>query len=188
MKFAFIVYDGITLLDFSGVYDPITRIKTMDFDRTFEYDVCSNKSPIKTFEGLEIKPTKINAPLDEYDYVFLPGGNGIAELLKNQLFLSWIRNVSPNTIMTSVCGGSIILGAAGFLKNKEATTNPALMQYLKKFTEKVSDSRIVDDGNIITAGGVTSSIDLGLYLCEKIAGSEARMKIQKQMDYPLNKS
>jgi cyclohexyl-isocyanide hydratase len=85
--------------------------------------------------------------------------------------------------MISVCGGSLVLGAAGYLKEKNATTHPALMQYLSNFTEKVCENRIVDDGNVITARGVTSSIDLGLYICEKIAGLDVREKIQKQMDY-----
>lgn len=82
-----------------------------------------------------------------------------------------------------MCGGSIILGLAGLIKDKKATTHPLLMENLKKFTAKATDKRIVEDGNIITARGVTSSIDLGLFLCEKIAGKEIRIKIQKQMDY-----
>lgn len=76
-----------------------------------------------------------------------------------------------------------MLGAAGLLKGKRATTHPMLMNFLNKYTDNVSDMRVVEDGNIITARGVTAAIDLGLYLCEKIAGIEVRTKIQKQMDY-----
>lgn len=183
MKFAFVVYDDLTLLDFSGIYDPITRLKSMGFIKTLEYDVCALKDIIHSSEGLEIRPNKISNDLSGYDYVFLPGGNGIIPLLNDSDFLTWIRSISSNTIITAVCGGALLLGAAGLLKGKRATTHPILMNYLNKYTDNVSDMRIVEDGNLITARGVTASIDLGLYLCEKIAGIEVRKKIQRQMDY-----
>jgi cyclohexyl-isocyanide hydratase len=183
MRFAFVVYDDLTLLDFSGVYDPITRLKSMGFIQDLEYDVCAFKETVRSFEGLEIRPNRVNNNLIEYDYVFLPGGNGIIPLLNDNEFLSWIRNVSSNTTMTAVCGGTLLLGAAGFLNGKRATTHPMLMDFLNKYTDNVSDLRVVEDGNIITARGVTAAIDLGLYLCEKIAGIEVRKKIEKQMDY-----
>lgn len=183
MKIAFIVYDDLTLLDFAGAYDPITRLKTMGFKNDLEYDVCALKEKVKAFEGIEIIPDKINNDLTVYDYIFIPGGNGIMKLISDSGFLQWIRNISENAVMTSVCGGSLILGMAGFLKGKKATTHPSLMMYMDKFTDKKSDSRIVEDKNVITARGVTSAIDLGLYICEKIAGTDIREKIQKQMDY-----
>lgn len=183
MKIAFIIYDEVTLLDFAGVYDPVTRLKSMGFIQELDCDVCAVKSKIKTFEGVELIPDHVLNDLSEYDYVFVPGGNGISKLIGDSGFMFWLKSVSGKAILLSVCGGSLAWGAAGYLNEKNATTHPALMQYLKKLTDKVSDHRIVEDGNVITARGVTSSIDLGLYICEKIAGSEVREKIQKQMDY-----
>jgi cyclohexyl-isocyanide hydratase len=183
MKFAFIIYDDMTLLDFSGVYDPITRLKNMGFIENFEYDVCALKSQVKTFEGLEIIPNQINNDLSGYDYIFIPGGNGVINLMKDPEFLAWFKNGCKNAVIAAVCGGSLVLGALGLLKDKKATTHPMLKQYLARFTENIPDSRIVTEGNIITARGVTSAIDLGLYLCEKIAGTEVKNTIQKQMDY-----
>lgn len=183
MNIAFIVYDDLTLLDFAGAFDPVTRLKSMGFISDLEYDVCAIEDKIRAFEGIEIIPDKVGNDLSEYDYVFVPGGSGVMKLISDSRFLSWIHTVSAKTMMVSVCGGSLVLGVAGFLKGKKATTHSSLMMYLKKFTEHVSDSRIVEDGKVITARGVTSAIDLGLYLCEKIAGVEAREKIQKQMDY-----
>lgn len=185
MKFAFIIYDGMTLLDFAGTYDPITRLKSMGFVDDFTYDVCATQNTVRTFEGLVIKADKVNYALNTYDYIFIPGGNSIAGLLKDTVFLDWIRNISTNTIITAVCGGTLLLGAAGFLKDKEATTHPGLMQYLKNYTTKATQARVVDAGNVITAGGVTAAIDLGLYLCQKITTTEVRQKIQKQMDYQI---
>lgn len=75
------------------------------------------------------------------------------------------------------------MGKAGFLRNINATTHPFSFQLLSKYCKRVLNERIVDEGEIITARGVTSSIDLGLYLCEKISGKEIKEKIKNQMDY-----
>ena len=183
MKFAFIVYDGLTLLDFAGVYDPVTRLKTMGFMETFEYSVCAMKPTVRTIEGLQISVEQVEGRLGGYDYIFIPGGNGVSALLGDMAFMRWIKSAASHTVMTAVCGGTLVLGAAGYLKEKRATTHPSLMQYLARFTERSCEDRIVDEGSVITARGVTSAIDLGLYLCEKIAGKEVRKKIQTQMDY-----
>lgn len=183
MKIAFIVYDGLTLLDFAGFYDPVTRLRTMGFVPDMEYAVCAQKDEIRSFEGAVLTPDAAGGDLYAYDYIFIPGGNGIQALLGDASFLDWIRSVSPVAVKTAVCGGVLALGAAGFLKGRKATTHPNHMQFIKRFTEEVSAERVVDDGDIITAGGVTSAIDLGLYVCERIAGKEARERIQTQMDY-----
>ena len=106
----------------------------------------------------------------------------MAALFGDKAFMGWIKSVSQSATLTAVCGGTLVLGTAGFLSGKRATTHPALMPYLIRLTQFPLDERIVDEGNVITARGVTSAIDLGLYLCEKIAGKEAREKIQQQMD------
>jgi cyclohexyl-isocyanide hydratase len=126
---------------------------------------------------------RVDNNLAEYDYVILPGGEGIRDLMQDKAFLQWIAGISESTIAVAVCGGSLLLGAAGMLRKKRATTHPQLMSVLEHFAQNVVPDRIVDEGTIITAGGVTASIDLGLYLCEKIAGHETQKKIQKQMDY-----
>lgn len=184
MKFALIVYDDVTLLDFCGVYDPVSRLKTMGFLPEMEYRVCAMNSPVRSFEGLEILPDQIGGSLSEYDYVFIPGGNGVAKLLGDKAFMEWVHSASPQAVLTAVCGGVLVLGALGSLAGKPATTHPNHMPYLERMAGSVSKARVVDAGNVITAGGVTSAIDLGLYLCQRIAGVEAAEKIRTQMDYP----
>ncbi len=184
MKFALIVYDDVTLLDFCGVYDPISRLKTMGFMPKMEYHVCAMNSPVRSFEGLEILPDQIGCSLGEYDYIFIPGGNGVAKLLGDKTFMEWVRSASPQAVLTAVCGGVLVLGAAGALAGKPATTHPNHMPYLERMAGSVSKARVVDAGNVITAGGVTSAIDLGLYLCRRLAGIETAEKIRVQMDYP----
>ena len=183
MKIAFVIYDNMTLLDFAGAYDPLTRLKTMGFVKDLSYDVCARKEEIRSSEGIRLIPDRVNNDLTVYDYVIIPGGDGIRDLMKDAEFLRWIPVASDTTVVAAVCGGSLLLGAAGLLKDRKATTHPALMDFLKHFAGEVSSDRIVDEGRIITAGGVTAAIDLGLFLCEKIAGPGVREEIAKQMDY-----
>lgn len=183
MKIAFIVYDNLTLLDFAGAYDPLTRLKTMGFVPDLSWDVCARSDRIRSSEGAVLVPDKISCDLSAYDYVIVPGGDGIKDLMKDPEFLKWISVVSGTTTVAAVCGGSLLLGAAGMLKGKRATTHPQLARFLKNFAAEVVSDRIADEGNIVTAGGVTASIDLGLWLCERVAGPGAREKIQAQMDY-----
>jgi cyclohexyl-isocyanide hydratase len=183
MKIAFVIYDGLTLLDFAGFCDPLTRLATMNFLDDLRWDVCAPKEKVRSTEGVVLVPGRVNNNLAEYDYVIIPGGDGIKDLMQDKEFLRWISVASDTTTMVAVCGGALLLGAAGMLRTKKATTHLNLMGVLQRFACEVSTDRIVDEGNIITAGGVTSSIDLGLYLCEKIAGKDVREKIQHQMDY-----
>lgn len=183
MKFAFVIYDGLTTLDFVGVFDPLTRLKTMGLIEELEYDVCALNSPVLSFEKLELIPNKVGGSLDGYDYIIIPGGNGIADLVRNDEFLNWLRTASREATMAAVCGGVIVLGVLGLLAGKKATTHPAMAGYLNSFTQYAVEDRIVDEGKIITARGVTAAIDLGLYICEKIAGKGPREQIQNQMDY-----
>lgn len=183
MKIAFVVYDGMTLLDFAGAYDALTRLKSMGFMPDMDYDICARTGTVQSAEGARLTADQISPDLSAYDYVVIPGGDGVTDLMKDQSFLRWISVASERTTVAALCGGSLLLGAAGLLEGKRATTHPQLAGILNHFSGSVLPDRIVDEGNIITAGGVTASIDLGLFLCERIAGQETREKIAAQMDY-----
>lgn len=184
MKIAFVIYDGMTTLDFVGVYDPLVRLKTMGFLPGLKWEVAATTEEIKDINGLRMHPTKVGGSLSNYDAVIIPGGFGAFELIKDIDFIDWIRTAERAKLKVSVCTGSLLLGAAGFLKGKKATTHPSAFDELGKYCRSVEKKRIVDEGDVITARGVTSSIDLGLYLCEKFASKEARRQIKRQMDYP----
>jgi imidazoleglycerol-phosphate dehydratase len=173
----------MTSLDFIGVYDAVTRLKTMGFMPDLEWDVCALHPEVTDGSGLQIKATRCSESLSGYDMVILPGGYSTRELVKNNAFIAWLQTTAPAALKISVCTGSLLWGAAGFLKGKRATTHPNAFDELKNYTDRILPDRIVDEGDLITAGGVTSSIDLGLYLCEKLAGPETAEKIRRQMDY-----
>lgn len=184
VKVAFLIYDGMTALDFVGVYDPLTRLKTMGFVSDLRWEICGLSKEVRDNTGLRFIPTKVGGSLQDYDMV--PGGFGSRKLIENTEFIEWLRTAKACQWKVSVCTGALLLGAAGFLKGKVATTHPNALAELQRFCASVVNQRIVDGGEVITAGGVTSSIDLGLYLCEKLAGREVRERIRQQMDYHLS--
>ena len=87
-------------------------------------------------------------------------------------------------LKASVCTGALLLGAAGFLAGKSATTHPSALRELEPYCGEVRTDRVVDAGGVVTAGGVTAGIDLGLHLVRRLAGTEACRRIARQMDYP----
>lgn len=184
MRVGFIIYDRMTALDFVGVYDALTRLRTMGFMADFEWDVCAPTAEVIDGSGLKIAASRVGGTLAEYDWVIVPGGFGSRRLVSDAAFIAWLRTAEGCRLKASVCTGSVLLGAAGFLKGKRATTHPTAFAELGPYCERVVDERIVDEGDVITARGVTSAIDLGLYLCEKVAGREVREQIAAQMDYP----
>ena len=183
MKAAFIIYDVMTAMDFIGVYDALIRLKTMNVMPDFEWEICARTAEVVDGCGLRLTPTMTPATLEGFDLFIVPGGYGSRTLAYDEGFIGWLRTAESCKLKASVCTGSILLGAARFLEGKRATTHPSAFEELRPFCACVVDERVVDEGEIITARGVTSSIDLGLYLCEKLAGREARERIARQMDY-----
>lgn len=171
------------MLDLAGVYEPVTRLKHAGYLPDLAWDFCAIGQQAVDHDGLKIIPNKIKNDLSEYDAIIVPGGKGTRELMYDETFIKWIQSASKIPWKISVCTGSLILGAAGFLKGKKATTHFDAYELLKPFCKEVLHDRIVEDGDCITAGAVTSSIDLGLYLCRKWAGGEADIMIRYKMDY-----
>ena len=183
MKIAYIIFNGITWLDLVGVYEPVTKLRSGKYVPELDWDICSFTETAEDLFGLCVKPTKIREPLTAYDAIIVPGGIGTRNLQFDAAFLDWIKTAEPSQYKISICTGSLILGAAGFLKGKKATTNFQEYDALKPYCREVVKDRIVNDSNTITAGAVTASIDLGLYLCKLWASPEAAEDIRRRIDY-----
>lgn len=187
MKAALIVFDRMTYLDFVGFYDPVTRLKSMNILPDFEWRICSNRKQVADDRGptgMTMIAESVLEPLDRYDLLFVPGGMGTRTLQHDREFIAWLQSAAPVKRKISVCTGSLLLGAAGFLRGKRATTHPSALKELEPYCNKVLTDRIVDEGDVITGGGVSAAIDLGLHVVEQLAGAEARARIAKQMCYP----
>jgi len=183
MKIAYILFDGITLLDFIGVYDPIKNIKTKKYMDDLVWDLCATTKSIKDSFGLEMIVDKVKPDLSDYDMIIVPGGYGTRKLQYDTTFIDWLKTAAGVPYIIAICTGSLLIGAAGFLKGKLATTNFNEYDSLRKYCDKVLEDRIVDDQNTITTGAVASSLDLGLYICKKLLGEEKAEDIRKGMDY-----
>ena len=187
MKAALIVFERMTYLDFVGFYDPLTRLKSLDLVPDFEWRICSNRKQVaddRRVPGMTMLAESVLEPLDGYDLVFVPGGMGTRALQHDREFIDWLKTAAPVKLKISVCTGALLLGAAGFLRGKKATTHPSALKELEPYCEKVVTDRIVDEGNVVTGSGVSTSIDLGLHMVERIAGPEARDRAARQMCYP----
>lgn len=183
MKIAFVVYPDMTGLDFVGVYDPLTRLKTMGFMPDITWELCAFSDDVRDNTGLRFTPDKVGHSLGYYDMVVVPGGFGSRKLAKDAAFLDWLRTAARCPLKVSACTGALLWGAAGFLADKPATTHPGAYDDLRDYCQEVRHDRVVDAGDVITSRGVTAAIDIGLYLCEKLAGREVREEIRRQMDY-----
>ena len=184
MRAALVVFDRMTALDFFGFYDPVTRLKSMNIIPEFEWQVCATKHQVLDDRGAGIVADSVSEPLTDYDLLFIPGGFGTRALQHDKKFIEWLSSATSVELKTSVCTGALLLGATGFLRGKQATTHPSAFDELAPYCASVIDQRVVDEGNVITAGGVSASIDLGLHVVERLAGPAARARVAKQMDYP----
>ena len=184
MKAAFIIFNQMTALDLIGAYDPLTRLKSMKILPDFQWDFCSLTEEVSDDKGLRFFPDSVGRPLGDYDLIFVPGGYGTRSLQFDKTFIDWLKTASPVTLKVSVCTGALLMGAAGFLTGKRATTHPTAFEELQTYCKTVVDQRVVDEGEVITGRGVSASIDLGLHLVMRLAGISARNSIAKQMDYP----
>lgn len=184
MRIAFVIFDGMTFLDFIGFYDVIYRLNLFEETNGTTWDICGLSEEISDKLGLTIKVNRIKPDLSEYDLLFVPGGMETRQLRYDEEFITWLKQADKVKYKVSVCTGSLLLGAAGFLKNKTATTHPNAYDLLEPYCKEVVRTRIVKDGNLITAGGVSRAIDLALYIIKLFVNQEAVDMIKKQIDYP----
>lgn len=185
MKIGFILYPGFTLLDFAGVYDPLTRLKQLSYLPELSWDLCCQTETLTDGEGLQITGTAVNQSLQDYQLIVVPGARNefFEPLLTDDSFLQWLQTAKNVPLIASVCTGSLLLGAAGLLIGHTATTHPEELEQLKSYCRQVSTERVVHSKHVITAGGVTAGIDLGLALCQRLVSEQARNEIAKLMDY-----
>ncbi|WP_339259970.1 DJ-1/PfpI family protein [Paenibacillus sp. FSL R5-0713] len=184
MKIAFVLFDGLTFLDFAGFYDVINRLNFFEQTKGTTWETCAITDQVTDESGLTMKVDRVKPDLSEYDLVFVPGGMGTRKLRYDEAFVGWLKQAESVPLKVSVCTGSLLLGAAGFLSGKRATTHPYTYDLLQPYVAEVIQSRIVRDGNVITAGGVATSIDLGIYVVGLLAGQEAAANVKLQIDYP----
>lgn len=184
MRAAFVLFNGLTALDFVGLYDPLTRLLSMQIRSDFRWDLCGLSEEVTDDRGLRLRIDSVGLPLSGYDLLLVPGGFVTRQLQSDSAFLEWLRTGESVPLKASVCTGALLLGGAGFLAGHRATTHPSAFTELSKYCEVDMSSRVVDSGPIVTARGVTAGIDQGLHLVSRLAGRPEAIRVAAQMDYP----
>ncbi len=180
MQIAIPLYDRFTALDAVGPYEVLSRLP--DSELTF---VGYDAGPVRTDnERLAMHVDAVFEDIPEPDVIVVPGGWGTRALLDDERILSWIRHAHERSQWTtSVCTGSLLLGAAGVLDGLDATSHWLELDALAGFGASPTGRRVVQQGKVITAAGVSSGIDMGLTLAAKIAGDEFAKTIQLLIEY-----
>lgn len=181
MQIAIVLYPSFTALDFIGPYEVLRALP--DAEVRF---VWHEPGPITADSGvLLVGATHSFDETPAPDVVLVPGGPGTVTTARDEKVLDWLRRVHPGATWTaSVCSGSVVLAAAGLLDGKRATSHWSTLSALKAFgVTPVGDQRIVHEGDVITAAGVSAGIDLGMWLAGQIGGEAKAKAIQLMIEY-----
>jgi putative intracellular protease/amidase len=180
MDIAIPIFDRFTALDAIGPYEVLSRLP--DARVTF---IAKETGPYKTDNGmLSIVAEARLDDLPHPDVVMVPGGTGTRPLMHDEPILDWIRTAhETSTYTTSVCTGSLLLGAAGVLDGLDATTHWLELETLGELGARSTGKRVVEQGKVITAAGVSSGIDMALLLASRIAGDQFAQGIQLLIEY-----
>lgn len=174
----FALYPGVTHLDFTGPHQFLVRTPGA------RVTVASMGGRDIEAEGLTFGALADLTKVDRCDVLCVPGGLGATDAMLDEAFMAEIRRLGAGArYLTSVCTGSLILGAAGFLQGKRAACHWAWRELLVPFGAIVSQERVARDGNIITGGGVTAGIDFALVLLAELAGEDYAKGVQLGLEY-----
>ncbi|MBK8257119.1 MAG: DUF952 domain-containing protein [Polyangiaceae bacterium] len=184
-RFVFVAFENMTLLDLVGALDPVGRIASMGFDPSAKVEVVgATDHCVWSCEGATLTVDRVRPDLTEADVVIVPGGLGTRTLVKDEEVVSWLGSFPHNRLIASVCTGSMLLGAAGRLKGKRATTHHSAMSELANYGAVAVNERVVDEGQLVTAGGVSCALDLGMHIVRRFEGQATAEKIAAQMQLP----
>jgi cyclohexyl-isocyanide hydratase len=140
--------------------------------------------PIEADSGLRMLPYATLRDCPPLDIICVPGGPGVNALMEDEEVLAWLRERAADArYVSSVCSGSLVLGAAGLLRGKRATSHWGARDLLTAFGAMPAEGRVVRDGNLFTGGGVTAGIDFALTMVAEVAGSDVAKGIQLQIEY-----
>jgi cyclohexyl-isocyanide hydratase len=178
LEIGMLLYPGLTLLDLIGPHTVFSWFANIHL-------VWKTTDLVRTDTGIGVKPNATFATCPrELDILFVPGGFGQQNLMADSEAIAFLADRGARAkFVTSVCSGSLLLGAAGLLQGYKATSHWAAREGLSAFGAEPTDARVVVDRNRITGGGVTAGIDFGLVVLAKLRGDDAAKLTQLAMEY-----
>jgi transcriptional regulator GlxA family with amidase domain len=179
VQIAILLYEKLAALDAIGPYEVLHWVP--GWEVRF---VGTEEGEVRAEGGLGLRVDRTLDQVTDPDLVLVPGGEGCEAVAEDETVLSWLRGVDERTKWTtSVCTGSIVLGAAGLLRGRRATSNWLFLERLREYGADPVGGRFVEDGKTVTAAGVTAGIDMALHLVGREAGPEVAQAIQLGIEY-----
>jgi putative intracellular protease/amidase len=177
-RIVFPIYPGVTHLDFTGPHQALVRMPDA------AVTVASLGAQDIAADGLVFTGLADLSKVEGCELICVPGGSGTVAAMQDEAFMGEIRRLAAGArYVSSVCTGSLILGAAGLLKGRRAACHWAWRDLLPLFGATIDEGRVVRDGNVFTGGGVTAGIDLALSVIAEVAGEEAAQAVQLMIEY-----
>ena len=179
LQIGFVVFPGIQQLDLTGPYDVLGSLPDVKL-----HLVWKDLAPVGSSTGLAFTPTTTYAECPSLDVLCVPGGAGVGALMEDPHTLDFLKAQAQTArYVTSVCTGSLVLGAAGLLRGRKATTHWAYHDMLAPLGAIPVQERVVRDGNLFTGGGITAGIDFALVLAAELYSEAAAQLVQLQIEY-----
>lgn len=186
---AIVLYDGFEELDAFGPYEVLNTAAAQGADLSVELRTVDRRERVTANYGLEVEPDGVLD--DDVDIVIVPGGGwsdradegAWAEAQRGNLPDALVSHHRNGGLVAGVCSGGMIVASAGLLEGRPAITHQAAVDELHEYAGEVIDARVVDDGDVVTAGGVTAGLDLGLVLVERLAGAELANTVATILEY-----
>lgn len=179
IQIGFLVFPDVQQLDLTGPHDVLASVPGAAIQL-----VWKTREPVASSTGLLLTPTATFEDCPPLDVICVPGGSGVTNLLQDARTIEFVRQQAAGArYVTSVCTGSLLLGAAGLLHGRRATTHWAFHALLEPLGAIPVHGRVVRDGNLITGGGVTAGIDFGLVVAAELAGVAEAQAIQLELEY-----
>jgi cyclohexyl-isocyanide hydratase len=177
-----LIFPRLDQIDFTGPFEVLSRIPDSSI-----HVIAKTKSPVRDIQGLILTPEMSIAEAPELDVLLVPGGFGQQQFMNDEEVLSLIRNhFSAGRLVFSVCTGALLCGAAGILRGRQATTHWAGWNLLPFYGAIPIRSRVVVDGNLIIAAGVTAGLDAALVVASLLRGDAIAQEIQLSIEYAPN--
>lgn len=178
-RIGLLAFPDMTQLDLTGPLQVFANLPDADV-----HVLWKTLDPIRAHGGLTLVPDTTLADCPPLDVICVPGGYGVLDLMEDQTVLSFLRmQAAQATFVGSICTGSLVLGAAGLLRGKKATTHWAWIDLLTPLGAIPTKGRVVRDGKFMTGGGVTAGIDFALTMVAELAGRDAAESIQLSIEY-----
>jgi len=179
LQIGFLVFPNVQQLDLTGPYDVLASMPD-----TQARLIWKTLDPVRSSTGLMLTPDTTFEDCPPLDVICVPGGSGVSQLIPDDETLAFLRRqASTARYVTSVCTGALVLGAAGLLRGRRATTHWAFHELLEPLGALPVKARVVRDGNVLTGGGITAGIDFALTLAAELIGDEDAQALQLELEY-----